>query len=79
MAKNPNEFIRKNMELAVTDFNMIQSCDRILVALSGGVDSFVLLKLLSGRKVFIPNDFSIIAVHIDLGFFGKEFYSKSFY
>jgi len=74
MSKNPNEYIRKNMELAVSDFNMIQSGDRLLVALSGGIDSFVLLKLLSGRKVFIPKDFSIIAVHIDLGFFGKDRY-----
>ena len=60
------------MELAATDFDMIQSGDCILVGLSGGVDSFVLLKILSGRKIFIPSDFSIIAVHIDLGFTGKD-------
>jgi len=72
MAKNPNEFIRKNMELAVSDFNMIQPGDRILVGLSGGVDSYVLLKLLSGRKIFITKDFSIIGVHIDLGFTGND-------
>ena len=72
MAKNPNEFIRKNLELAVADFNMIQPGDRILVALSGGVDSYALLKLLSGRKVFITSDFSIIAAHVDLGFTGND-------
>ena len=60
------------MELAATDFDMIQSGDRILVGLSGGVDSFVLLKTIAGRKIFIPSDFSIIAVHIDLGFTGKD-------
>ena len=72
MAKNLHEFIRKNMEIAVTDFNMIQSGDRILVGISGGVDSFILLKVLSGRKIFIPKDFSIIVVHIDLGFYGDK-------
>ena len=71
MKKLP-EFIRKNMELAATDFDMIQSGDRIVVGLSGGVDSFVLLKILSGRKIFIPSDFSIIAVHIDLGLAGED-------
>ncbi len=68
MAKNLHEFIRKNMELAINDFEMIQPGDRILLGLSGGVDSFVLLKMLTGRKVFVTSDFSVIAVHIDLGF-----------
>jgi tRNA 2-thiocytidine biosynthesis protein TtcA len=68
MAKNLHEFIRKNAELAANDFGMIQSGDRILVALSGGVDSFVLLKILLGKKIYLPSDISIIAAHIDLGF-----------
>jgi len=72
MKKNLYEFIRKNMELAVTDFQMIQPGDRILIGISGGEDSFVLLTVLSGRKIFIPQDFSLIAVHIDLGFYGAD-------
>ena len=68
MAKNLHEFIRKNMELAINDFDMIQPGDKILLGLSGGVDSFVLLKMLTGRKVFVTNDFSVKVVHIDLGF-----------
>jgi len=72
MKKNLYEFIRKNMELAVTDFQMIQPGDRILVGISGGADSFVLLKMLSGRKIFTPKDISLIAVHIDLGFYGDD-------
>lgn len=67
-----NEFIRKNMELAANDFGMIQAGDRILVGISGGVDSFSLLKVLSGRKVYLTQDFKLIAVHIDLGFYGEE-------
>lgn len=73
MAKNLHEFLRKNMELAITHFDMIQSGDRILVGLSGGADSFVLLKLLSGRKIFTPSDISIVAVHVDLGFTAPDF------
>ena len=72
MSTKLHEFIRKNMELAATDFKMIQPGDRILVGISGGADSFVLLKFLSGRKIYIPQDISIIAVHIDLGFFGND-------
>lgn len=72
MMKNLHEFIRKNMELAITDFNMIQPGDRILVAISGGADSFTLLKVLSGRKIFTPQDITLIPVHIDLGFYGTD-------
>jgi len=78
MKKNIHEFIRKNMELAANDFKMIQPGDRIMVGISGGADSFVLLEMLSGRKIFIPQDISIIAVHIDLGFYGDNpiYYDK---
>ena len=61
------------MELAISDFNMIQPGDRILLGISGGVDSFVLLKMLTGRKVFVTSDFSVIAVHIDLGFTAPDY------
>jgi len=72
MKKSIYEFIRKNMEMAASDFKMIQPGDRIMVGISGGVDSFVLLRMLSGRKIFIPQDISILAVHIDLGFYGEN-------
>ncbi len=72
MNKTLHEFIRKNMELAITDFQMIQPGNRIMIGISGGADSFVLLKMLSGRRIFTPQDISIIAVHIDLGFYGDS-------
>ncbi|MCU0643802.1 MAG: tRNA 2-thiocytidine(32) synthetase TtcA [bacterium] len=72
MAQNLHEFIRKNMELAVNDFQMIQPGDRILVGVSGGADSFTLLKVLSGRKIFIPQDITLIPAYIDLGFAGED-------
>jgi tRNA 2-thiocytidine biosynthesis protein TtcA len=71
MKRNKNqlyEFLRKNMELAANDYQMIQSGDRILAGLSGGADSFTLLELLTGRKIYLPSDISIFAVHLDMGF-----------
>jgi len=62
-----HEFMRKNMELAINDYKMIQEGDRVLVGLSGGADSFVLLKLLSSRKIYVTNNISIIVIHLDLG------------
>jgi len=66
--KNLHEFLRKNMEIAINDYKMIQSGDRILVGISGGADSFTLLKLLSSRKIYVTNDIDIVAVYLDLGF-----------
>jgi len=56
------------MELAINDYGMIRPGDRILVGISGGQDSFALLRLLSLKKIFVPNDITLIPVHIDLGF-----------
>ncbi|MBN2011550.1 tRNA 2-thiocytidine(32) synthetase TtcA [candidate division KSB1 bacterium] len=68
MSRNLHEFLRKNMEIAINDFGMVTEGDRILVGLSGGADSFSLLHLLSSRKIYVSNNISIIAVHLDLGF-----------
>ena len=56
------------MELAINDYQMIDVGDRILVCLSGGDDSYTLLKLLTLKKIYIPNDIYVMAAHIDLGF-----------
>ncbi len=56
---------------ADTDFSLIQTGDRILVGLSGGKDSLVLLKALSLYRRFCPNPFTLFAAHLCLGL-GKE-------
>jgi tRNA 2-thiocytidine biosynthesis protein TtcA len=56
------------MEKAILEYRMIEKGDRVMVGVSGGVDSLVLVKLLKERKNYIEPDFSITAVHIDLGF-----------
>ncbi|HOS76884.1 MAG TPA: hypothetical protein PLL15_02510, partial [Syntrophales bacterium] len=59
--------LKKWLEKAVGDYGMIAAGDRVLVGVSGGVDSFVLLGLLNSPMIFTP-PFSILAAHIDLGF-----------
>jgi len=59
--------LKKWLEKAAMDYNMLKEDDRILVGVSGGLDSFVLLDLLNTPMVFLPR-ISVLAVNIDLGF-----------
>jgi tRNA 2-thiocytidine biosynthesis protein TtcA len=59
--------LKKWLEKAVLDFGMIEEGDRLLIGVSGGADSLVLLDLLDSPMIFTPV-FSFIAVNIDMGF-----------
>ena len=59
--------LKKWLEKAIIDYEMISAGDRVLVGVSGGMDSMALLDLLNTPMVYLPA-FSIVAVHIDLGF-----------
>ena len=63
--KIPSDIKRKAGE-AVVEYRMIEEGDRIMVGLSGGKDSLVLLKALSDFKKFGLYDFEIVAVNIDI-------------
>ena len=67
--KNTKLFLhlKKWLEKAVLDYNMIEEGDRVLIGVSGGADSFALLDLLDSPMIFVPR-FSFIAVNIDMGF-----------
>lgn len=49
---------------AITDFNMIEEGDKVLVAMSGGKDSYVLLDALKTLRARAPIRFDLIAVNV---------------
>ncbi len=54
----------KKVGKAISDFNMINEGDRVLVAVSGGKDSLSLLKILHFRKTFVPIDYTLCAIYV---------------
>ena len=60
--------MHKLLETAISDYQMICPGDHVLVGLSGGKDSSMLLRLLARKKIQTTNDFKLSAVFVKMGF-----------
>jgi tRNA 2-thiocytidine biosynthesis protein TtcA len=69
MKTKKNRIIRKTGK-AIEDFGLIKSDDNILVALSGGKDSYTLLDTLLFLREKAPIDYTLTGITVDAGFSG---------
>ncbi|MBN4059823.1 MAG: tRNA 2-thiocytidine(32) synthetase TtcA [SAR86 cluster bacterium] len=57
--------LRRGCGRAIADFNMIEEGDLVMVCLSGGKDSYVMLDILLNLQKHAPINFAIHAVNLD--------------
>lgn len=75
VAEYPSEVTRATVEKrlaqqmgrCIADFDLVEPEDRIMVAISGGKDSYTLLHLLERARKRAPIAFELVAVHLDQG------------
>ena len=59
--------LAREMGRCIADYELIEPGDRVMIAISGGKDSYTLLHLLERARQRAPVPFEIIAVHLDQG------------
>ncbi|MDP6581940.1 MAG: tRNA 2-thiocytidine(32) synthetase TtcA [Vicinamibacterales bacterium] len=57
---------------AIVDFDLIEDGDRVMVGLSGGKDSWALLRLLDALRRRAPIRFTLVAVNVNSGYDGYK-------
>jgi tRNA 2-thiocytidine biosynthesis protein TtcA len=64
--------LAKKVTKAITEYQMIEDGDRVMVGLSGGKDSWALLQMLDVLRHRAPIGFSLVAVNVDSGYDGYQ-------
>ncbi|MBQ8474533.1 MAG: tRNA 2-thiocytidine(32) synthetase TtcA [Clostridia bacterium] len=62
---------------AIEKYNMIEEGDKIAVGVSGGKDSLALLCVLAEMRRFLPVNYEVIAITLDMGFNTCEKYPSA--
>jgi tRNA 2-thiocytidine biosynthesis protein TtcA len=62
--------LAKKVTKAITEYNLIEDGDRVMVGLSGGKDSWALIQILDVLRKRAPISFSLVAVTVDSGYEG---------
>ena len=57
--------LSRTMTRTISTWSLIEAGDRVMVAMSGGKDSFTMLDLLWRARARAPFAFEIVAVHLD--------------
>ncbi len=57
--------LSRPMGKAISEWNLLENGDRVLVGISGGKDSYTLLHLLKRFQARAPISFELVAVHLD--------------
>jgi tRNA 2-thiocytidine biosynthesis protein TtcA len=71
--------VRRLVGKTIHHYHLIEDGDHILVALSGGKDSMVMLNILHERRARVPIHYELNVVTIDLGYEGSSFDSLKTY
>ena len=66
------EKISKKAGKMLNEHRLVEEGDRILVGLSGGKDSMILLEAMADRRRHLPLDFQLFAVHVSATNIGYE-------
>ena len=67
-ATNLEARLARKVTKAITEFDLVEDGDRVMVGLSGGKDSWALMHVLDVLRRRAPVRFSLVAVNVDSGY-----------